>query len=64
MVHVTVNIVNIVFVMMTIMIMMALTKNPIRTKSHIWDFVRQYGTMFVIIIIVIIIDRKVKVLTV
>ena len=35
-------------------------------KSHIWDFVRQYGIMFVmivIIIIIIIIYRKVKVST-
>ena len=50
--------------MMMMTMVMALAENPIRTKSHLWDFVRQYGTMFVIIIIVIIIDRKVKVLTV
>ena len=51
---------------MMIIIMMGCTKNPIRTKSHIWDFVRQYGIMFLIIvitIIIIIIYRKVKVST-
>ena len=40
---------------MMIIIMMGCTKNPIRTKSHIWDFVRLYGIVCVIIIIIIII---------
>ena len=40
---------------MMIIIMMGCTKNPIRTKSHIWDFVRLYGIVFVIIVIVVII---------
>ena len=48
-------------------IITALAKNPISTKSHLWDFVCQYGIMFVIIviiiIIIIIIYRKVKVST-
>ena len=49
--------------MMTMMMMvMALAENPIRTKSHICDFAGQYGLMFaIIVIIIIIIYRKVKV---
>ena len=44
--------------MMTMMMMvMALAENPIRTKSHKLDFVSQYGIMFVIIVINIIITR-------
>ena len=52
-------------VMMMVMMMMvaALAENPIRTKSHIWDFGRQYGIMFVIIDIIIIKYREVKVST-
>ena len=45
---------------------MALAQIPISTFPHIWVCVRQYGVMFVIIvnlIIIIIIHRKVKVLT-
>ena len=42
---------------------MALAQNPISTLSHIWVFVRQYGIMFVIIVIIIIIYRKVNVST-
>ena len=41
--------------MMTMMIVTALTQIPISTFSHIWVLVRQYGIMFVIIVIVIII---------
>ena len=48
-------------IIIIITIMMALAQNPISTKSHIWDFVRQYGIMFLIIIIII--YRKVKVST-
>ena len=54
------------FMMMTMMIVTALTQIPISTFSHIWVFVCQYGIMFVIIviaIIIIIIYRKVKVST-
>ena len=39
---------------------MGCTQNPIRTKSHIWDFVRLYGIVFVIIVIVIIIIMIIK----
>ena len=39
---------------MMIIIMMGCTKNPIRTKSHIWDFVHLYGIVFDIIVIIII----------
>ena len=52
--------------MMTMILMatiMALAQIPISTFSHIWVFVRQYGVMFVIIVIIIIICRKVKVST-
>ena len=45
---------------MMIIIMMGCTKNPIRTKSHIWDFVRLYGIVFVIIVIIIIIIMIIK----
>ena len=58
-------IVNVIVIF--IVIQTALAQNPISTKSHIWDFLRQYGIMFVIIviiiIIIIIIYRKVKVST-
>ena len=43
-------------------IITALAKNPISTKSHTWNFVCQYGIMFAIIVIIII-YRKVKVST-
>ena len=45
---------HIIFIII-IIITMALAENPIRTKSHIWDFVRLYGIVFVIIVIIIII---------
>ena len=54
---------HIIFIII-IIITMALAENPIRTKSHICDFVGQYGLMFAIIVIIIIIIynyRKVKV---
>ena len=41
--------------MITIILIMALAQIPISTFSHIWVFVRQYGIMFVIIVIIIII---------
>ena len=48
--------------MMSVLVVMALAENPIRTKSHICDFAGQYGLMFaIIVIIIIIIYRKVKV---
>ena len=57
----------IITIVIIAVIMMALAQNPILTKSHIWNFVCQYGIMFVIIviiiIIIIIIYRKVKVST-
>ena len=49
--------------MMVMVIIRALAQIPISTFSHIWVFVRQYGIMFVIIVIIIIIYRKVKVST-
>ena len=45
-------------IIIIITIMMALAQNPISTKSHIWDFVRQYGIMFFIIVIIIITRPK------
>ena len=50
-------------VMMKRMTKTALAQIPISTFSHIWVFVSQYGVMFVIIVIIIIIYRKVKVST-
>ena len=47
---------HIIFIII-IIITMALAENPIRTKSHICDFAGQYGLMFVIIVIIIIITR-------
>ena len=38
--------------------MMGCTKNPISTLSHIWVFVRLYGIVFVIIVIIIIIKSE------
>ena len=42
------------------MILMALAQIPISTFSHIWVFVCQYGIMFVIIVIAIIIIMIIK----
>ena len=41
--------------MMEMMSLLALAQIPISTFSHIWVLVRQYGIMFVIIVIIIIV---------
>ena len=48
----------IVIVIKIIALITALAQIPISTFSHIWVFVRQYGVMFVIIVIIIIIKSE------
>ena len=42
-------IIIIIIIIIVIITITALAQNPISTKSYIWDFVRQYGIMFVLI---------------
>ena len=51
---------NLVNFMITAMVMVGCTQNPISTLSHIWVFVRLYGIVFVIIVIIIIIIMIIK----
>ena len=59
---ITIIIIFIVDIIVTIIIaiiaIMGCTQNPISTLSHIWVFVRLYGIVFVIIVIIIMIIKS------
>ena len=48
-------IIGVIITIIIMVVLMGCTQNPISTLSHIWDFVRLYGIVFVIIAIIIII---------